>query len=236
MTYRHRREPGDEGDGAWLAPPGTTPPAPPYEGADVIRAYRHWKNHQHGIARPLPTPTAWDRLHATLCERQRAAGGDAPPPRPWHHEPDAETVPHRKLRAWDRWYETCAWAVRHGYVDLLPPRISETRATTTDLPRPYPGKLNDVYNAMCEWADEHPCEPSKPPKPLILGAYWDSTEDEKDRRWREMITWAERNGCAHVLDMVSDETADDPMIRRLGRDWREPTKNMNEERKEGTDA
>lgn len=86
-------------------------------------------------------------------------------------------------------------------------------------PRPYPGKLNDVYNAMCEWADEHPCEPSKPPKPLILGAYWDTTEDEKDRRWREMIAWAQHNGCAHVLDMVSDEIADDPMIRRFGRNW-----------------
>jgi hypothetical protein len=80
--------------------------------------------------------------------------------------------------------------------------------------------LNDLYNAMREWADEHPCEPPEPPKPLILSAYWWSTERDKERRWREMCAWAERNGCAYLLSVVSDATADDPMISQLGLDRR----------------
>lgn len=88
-------------------------------------------------------------------------------------------------------------------------------------PRPMPSVLNDLYTAMREWAGSHPCEPPEPPKPLILAAYWHSTDEEKGRRWREMIEWAKRNGCAQVLDMVSDAMADDAMIRKLERDWQQ---------------
>lgn len=217
MTYRQRGEGGDYG--AWLVPPsGLTGHS--YEGADAVRARRLMQSKRHGTLRPMPDPVSWDELNAVCETIQKLRGIADAPPLPWHRDGEAGTAANADLRAWDRWQDVCEWAVRHGLVNLLPPRIGETRATVTDLPRPYPGKLNDVYNAMREWADEHPCEPSEPPKPLILAAYWESSEREKERRWREMIAWAERNGCAHVLDMVSDETADDPMIRRFGRDWR----------------
>lgn len=132
MSYRHRREPGDEGYGAWLVPPGSAPPSPAYEGADALRAYRHWKNRQNGITRARPSPPEWDALHATFCEQQQTRGIALPPPLPWHHEPDAEAVPHADLRAWARWYDTCSWAVTHGLGALLPPRISERAVRTRD--------------------------------------------------------------------------------------------------------
>jgi hypothetical protein len=88
-----------------------------------------------------------------------------------------------------------------------------------DLPRPKPHILHELYSAFSDWASSHPCDPPQPPKPLILGAYAYSTENDKERRWREMCAWAVRNGCDHVLDAVSDATADDPMIRAHGRDW-----------------
>lgn len=216
MTYRQRAEGGDYG--TWLVPPsGLTGQS--YEGADAVRARRLMQNKRHGTLRPMPAPDAWDALHALFGEAMQTRGIADAPPIPWHRDANTGTALNVELRAWDRWQDVCEWAVRHGLVDLLPPRIGESRATTTDLPRPYPGVLNDVYNAMREWADEHPCEPSEPPKPLILSAYWHSTERDKERRWREMIAWAERNGCAHVLDIVSDATADDPSIRQYGRNW-----------------
>jgi hypothetical protein len=88
------------------------------------------------------------------------------------------------------------------------------------IPRPMPSHLAELYTALREWAEDHPCEPAEPPKPLILAAYWDTTDNEKDRRWREMQQWAERNGCAHLLADVTDAVADDPIVRRYGRDWR----------------
>ena len=122
MTYRQR--PDDGGHGSWLVPTTPSSPAPTYEGADALRANRHWQNQRNGITRPRPDPDAWDALHARLCEQQLARGIIEPPPRPWHHEPDAETVPHPELRAWDRWYDVAKWAHQHGLSDLLPPRTS----------------------------------------------------------------------------------------------------------------
>jgi len=88
------------------------------------------------------------------------------------------------------------------------------------IPRPMPSQLAELYTALREWAEDHPCEPADPPKPLILAAYWDTTDNEKDRRWREMQQWAERNGCGYLLANVTDDMADDPMVRRYGRNWR----------------
>lgn len=216
MSYRQRPEAGEYG--TWLVPHSELT-GQPYEGADAVRAHRLNQNRRNGVLRPMPDAASWDALHV-LCEKVPHAGGIADaPPLPWHRDAESATAANAVLRAWDRWQDVCEWAVRHGLVDLLPPRIDKMQPTATSLPRPIPSVLNDIYKAMREWADEHTCEPHEPPKPLILSAYWHSTEREKERRWQEMIAWAERNGCAHVLDVVSDATADDPMIRQHGRDW-----------------
>lgn len=90
----------------------------------------------------------------------------------------------------------------------------------SDVPRPLPYHLADLHGALKEYADKHACEPPQPPIPLILAAYHHSTEEDKDSRWREMQEWAERNGCAHLLADVTDQMADDLMIRQHGRGWR----------------
>lgn len=97
-----------------------------------MRGLRHWKNRENGITRPRPSPPEWDALHATFCELQQSRGIATPPPRPWHHEPHAETVVHADLWAWDRWYDTCSWAATHGLGELLPSRIAESAVRTRD--------------------------------------------------------------------------------------------------------
>jgi hypothetical protein len=123
MSYRQR--PHLE-YGSWLVPLSPGQSTPEYEGGNVMRAYRHSQNQRHGFTRPRPAPEAWDALQARLFEEQQARGISEPPPRPWHHEPDAETVAHPDLRAWDRWYEVAMWADQHGLTDLLPARIATT--------------------------------------------------------------------------------------------------------------
>jgi hypothetical protein len=39
----------------------------------------------------------------------------------------------------------------------------------------------------------------KPPVPLILGAWWDSSNEEKRKRFHEHIRWAERHGALSII-------------------------------------
>lgn len=35
--------------------------------------------------------------------------------------------------------------------------------------------------------------------PIILSGHWTATDEEKDERWAQTVSWAERNGCTSLL-------------------------------------
>ena len=68
---------------------------------------------------------------------------------------------------------------------------------------PMPRAWNEIYVRLCLAAEEHGWD--KPPVPLILAAWWDTSDSMKMLRWRDTVEWAERHG---VRNLISDLTAD----------------------------
>ena len=69
---------------------------------------------------------------------------------------------------------------------------------------PKPLVWSKVFLDLEGFAQFHPCTPGSPPKPLILGGWTYSNDAEKLARWQDTVSWASRNGCAPVVEAVSD--------------------------------
>lgn len=78
---------------------------------------------------------------------------------------------------------------------------------------------NDVFKRLLKYAESHPCNPPKPPIPLILGGWVYSNDVEKMDRWESTVAWAEENGCADLTNGVPSEDfyyADEPTDYMVG--------------------
>ncbi|NBW99113.1 DUF721 domain-containing protein [bacterium] len=69
---------------------------------------------------------------------------------------------------------------------------------------PIPDVWNKIYeDLMAFWEKKKLPEPP-PPTPLILGGWAYSNDIEKHERWTETVRWATNNGCAHLLESLSE--------------------------------
>jgi hypothetical protein len=69
---------------------------------------------------------------------------------------------------------------------------------------PNPSRWNDVFEQLVEFSETHPCNPSRPPAPLILGGWAFSDDTDKMRVWRETVDWASANGCVGIVEGIAD--------------------------------
>jgi hypothetical protein len=90
--------------------------------------------------------------------------------------------------------------VRNSGVD----RSTKVRATSHRI-CPNPSTWNDVFKQLVEYAEGHACNPVRPPPPVILAGWAYSNDTEKMRRWRETVDWASANGCAGIVEEISDQ-------------------------------
>jgi hypothetical protein len=70
---------------------------------------------------------------------------------------------------------------------------------------PKPPRWKDVFDELSKYSQAHPCTPNQPPAPLILAGWMYSNGTEKKQRWRETVDWAFANGCADIVEGVSDQ-------------------------------
>jgi hypothetical protein len=80
-----------------------------------------------------------------------------------------------------------------------------TGAAPLQLVCPNPSRWNGVFTQLVEFAEVHSCSPRRPPTPLILAGWTYSNDTEKMRRWTETVDWASANGCAGIVEGVSDQ-------------------------------
>jgi len=84
-------------------------------------------------------------------------------------------------------------------------RSTKVKTATSQRRYPNPSRWNDVFKQLVEYAEVHPCSPSRPPAPLILAGWTHSNDTEKMRRWKETVDWASANGCVDIVEGISDE-------------------------------
>ena len=71
---------------------------------------------------------------------------------------------------------------------------------------PFPIKWNEVYESLLQvWGKAALPDRDKPPVPLILAAWHETTGLEKLLRWKETIAWAKRHECSHLIPELKDE-------------------------------
>jgi hypothetical protein len=84
-------------------------------------------------------------------------------------------------------------------------RSTMAKTATSQRICPNSSRWNDVFKQLVEYAEAHTCKPSRPPAPLILAGWAYSNDNEKILRWRETVDWASANGCAGIVEGISDQ-------------------------------
>ena len=69
---------------------------------------------------------------------------------------------------------------------------------------PNPAQWNGVFRLLTSFAKPNPCNPSSPPKPLILSGWAYNNDVDKKQRWEETMVWATNNKCANLIFSFSD--------------------------------
>src|SRR5688572_10465584 len=70
---------------------------------------------------------------------------------------------------------------------------------------PEPRLWYDIYQRLVEATQGGRTLIAKPPRPLILGGWWGSSDLEKQVRWRETIEWAKLWGLSDLIGELPDE-------------------------------
>ena len=64
----------------------------------------------------------------------------------------------------------------------------------------------DVWHAIHQrleaFAKLNPCNPAKPPIPLILAGWVYTNDQEKKLRWEETVNWAKNNSCYDLVSLI----------------------------------
>jgi hypothetical protein len=88
---------------------------------------------------------------------------------------------------------------------LAPRREEKGKATGAQRICPSPLRWKDIHKQLVAHAKDHPCQPSLPPMPFILGGWVNSSDTEKASRWKETVDWASANDCAAIIEELSPE-------------------------------
>lgn len=70
---------------------------------------------------------------------------------------------------------------------------------------PNPTAWHGAYQRLVKYANSHTCNPTSPPKALILNGWVFSNDVEKRRRWQETVAWADANECSDLIAGISDD-------------------------------
>ncbi len=78
--------------------------------------------------------------------------------------------------------------------------MHESREVVCPNPMPWAR----LYERMLRYAKRNGIA-EEVPKPLILSAWWHTSDADKRMRWRDMQQWAERHGCLELLGELNPE-------------------------------
>ena len=71
---------------------------------------------------------------------------------------------------------------------------------------PLPIKWNEVFESLLKvWRKTDLPESDKPPVPLILAAWHETTGLQKLLRWKKTIEWARGHECSHLIPELSND-------------------------------
>ena len=72
---------------------------------------------------------------------------------------------------------------------------------------PLPDKWNEIYTLLLQaWEKSGLSDSDKPPIPLILAAWYETTGLQKLLRWKDTIEWAYRHECNYLIpELKNDE-------------------------------
>ena len=71
---------------------------------------------------------------------------------------------------------------------------------------PVPQKWNEIYTSLIGiWKGKKLSGDDKPPIPLILAAWHETTGLQKMMRWKETMEWATRHNCSHLIPELSND-------------------------------
>lgn len=77
---------------------------------------------------------------------------------------------------------------------------------SNDYVCPVPKKWNEIYIELIKvWERCGKNLDDKPPVPLILAAWHETSDDLKKLRWKDTIYWAEKHNVAHLIPAMKDE-------------------------------
>ena len=69
---------------------------------------------------------------------------------------------------------------------------------------PIPRIWSDIYFQLKKIARKDISIP-EPPKPLVLGCWWGSSDEEKSSRWNATLHWIETYGGRELIERLTDE-------------------------------
>jgi len=69
---------------------------------------------------------------------------------------------------------------------------------------PNPSRWGKIYQYLERYADANNCDPSHPPKPLVLSGWNYSNDLERKARWEETVQWATTNNCMALITGIPE--------------------------------
>lgn len=76
----------------------------------------------------------------------------------------------------------------------------------TDFFCPMPLKWNEIYQSLLKvWEKQGASVDDKPPVPLILAAWHETTGLQKLLRWKDTLQWAEKHNCLDSIPELKEE-------------------------------
>jgi len=83
--------------------------------------------------------------------------------------------------------------------------LRELHDRHNDFICPMPQKWNEIYISLLKVWERGLARPDdKPPVPLILAAWHESTDEQKKERWRTTIDWAYEYNCPELIPELGE--------------------------------
>jgi hypothetical protein len=80
---------------------------------------------------------------------------------------------------------------------------------------PKPSAWAAIRDSLAVAAEDRGEPNASPPVPLILGAWWITSDADKARRWRETVRWAAEHGLDRLVDVAEADKYKGSSIKGL---------------------